>query len=166
MTTQKKKSIWIWLALGLIILSFVAFILFLDRNIVRTAQHAPAQPAASGNTEKPVFDFYTVLPEREVEIPEVVEPESERPDESSTRKKIAADARYILQVGSFQTVSDADRQKAQLALLGLEAKITSARVNGATYYRVEMGPFDSIRYSSVQKSLIENDVDFLPRKLP
>ena len=154
-----------WMSLVLIVASFIAFILFLDQNIVKNSQHKKTAEVTEGNSDKPIFDFYTVLPQREVEIPDVPVQLTKKNAHSVTNKKIAADARYILQVGSYQALSDADRQKAQLAFLGLEARISSAKVNGDTYYRVEMGPYDSSQYSSVQKSLIENDVDFLPKKV-
>ena len=36
---------------------------------------------------------------------------------------------YLVQVGSFQKAADADRLKAQLALLGFEARVVSARIS-------------------------------------
>ena len=162
---EKKTSPWLWLSLILIVLSFAAFIMFLDRNIVQNATRQPAPEAPAQNTQKPVFDFYTVLPEREVEIPDIATPSDAKKHAAATKIKPAASERYLMQVGSYQALRDADRQKAQLALLGLEARISSAEVNGNTYYRVEMGPYDSTQYSAVQKSLIENNVDFLPKKV-
>jgi cell division protein FtsN len=162
---EKKTSLWLWLSLILIILSFAAFILFLDKNIVKNAQRQPVSETPQKNTAKPVFDFYTVLPEREVEIPAIIEEAGDKKHKSQPKIKVTGRDRYLMQVGSYQTLNDADRQKAQLALLGLEATISSAKVAGVTYYRVEMGPFDASQYSSVQKSLIENDVDFLPKKV-
>ena len=55
------------------------------------------------------------------------------------------DARYLLQAGSFRSHGDADRLKAQLALQGFVANIQSVTVNGDTWHRVRLGPFDSAR---------------------
>ena len=163
--SHKKTSLWVWLLLAIIIASFVAFILFLDRNIVSNAQRQPAQDAPEKNTRQPVFDFYTVLPEREVDIP-LLEDDAPAKKKATIRQPPPKKGdRYLMQVGSYQSLRDADRQKAQLALLGLQASISTAQVAGVTYYRVEMGPYDARQYSSVQKSLIENDVDFLPKKV-
>ena len=162
---DKKTSLWLWLSLILIILSFVAFILFLDQNIVTNVQHQPESETPDKNTTKPVFDFYTVLPEREVEIPDIIEKSKSPKHKLQPKIKVTGKDRYLMQVGSYQTLNDAERQKAQLALLGLEATISSAKVAGVIYYRVEMGPYDARQYSSVQKSLIENDVEFLPKKV-
>jgi len=52
-------------------------------------------------------------------------------------------ARYILQAGSFQTPSEAETVRAQLAMMGLLAQVEPAQINGNTLYRVRMGPYDS-----------------------
>ena len=49
---------------------------------------------------------------------------------------------YILQVGSFQRMEEAERVKAKLALLGLSASIQKVAVSGGDpWYRVRLGPF-------------------------
>ncbi|WP_019450296.1 SPOR domain-containing protein [Cupriavidus sp. BIS7] len=51
---------------------------------------------------------------------------------------------YLLQVGAFRSQDDADRQKANLAMQGFEAKVTDRDVNGVKMYRVRLGPFARI----------------------
>ena len=51
---------------------------------------------------------------------------------------------YLLQVGAFRSSDDADRQKANLAMQGFEARITERDVNGVKMYRVRLGPFNRI----------------------
>jgi cell division protein FtsN len=51
------------------------------------------------------------------------------------------DARYILQAGAFGASGDAEAVKAKIALLGLNARVESARIGGKTVYRVRMGPY-------------------------
>lgn len=51
---------------------------------------------------------------------------------------------YLLQVGAFRSQDDADRQKANLAMQGFEAKVTERDVNGVKMYRVRLGPFNRI----------------------
>ena len=163
--SKSGSSPWVWLMLLLIVGGFVAFILFLDRGIVEQARQAPdtAQPEAGAGSErgKPVFDFYRVLPDRKVEIPEVEVIESARP-KPGAGQAAQGRARYILQAGSFQTRKDAERRKANLALLGMEARIAVADVGGRTYYRVEIGPFASDGdFSRAERRLIENDIGFI-----
>lgn len=86
---------------------------------------------------KPRFDFYNMLPEMEVVVPE--EELAERATRA-TPEAMAVD--YLVQVGSFRRSEDADRLKAQLALLGFEAKVVSARINAQDVrYRVRSGPY-------------------------
>ena len=48
---------------------------------------------------------------------------------------------YVIQVGAYRTSSDADAQKAKLALMGLDAKVSERDQAGRTIYRVRLGPF-------------------------
>lgn len=48
---------------------------------------------------------------------------------------------YWLQTGAFKSVDDANRQKAVLAMQGLEAMISEREVDGATLWRVRVGPY-------------------------
>jgi len=164
MTDSSKSTPWVWISLGLIIGLFVAFILFLDQNIVKNAQRETQVVAGKSATSKPVFDFYTVLPERKIDIPELPADQPDVPNISN--KKKASKGRHLIQAGSFQRMQDADRRKAELALLGLEAVIKKATVKGSTFYRVEMGPFSDQQYSSIQKNLIANDMDFFAKNIP
>ena len=48
---------------------------------------------------------------------------------------------YIVQVGAYRTLQDADAQKAKLTLMGLEAKVSEREQAGRTVFRVRLGPF-------------------------
>ena len=101
----------------------------------------PPEPAEQAPAE-PEYDFYSVLPEMEVVIPE---DELKKRVEKQDPVASDPDARYLLQAGSFKNHGDADRLKAQLALQGFVANIQSVTVNGDTWHRVRLGPFDSAR---------------------
>lgn len=49
---------------------------------------------------------------------------------------------YVIQVGAYRTTADADAQKAKLALIGLDAKVSERDQGGRTVYRVRLGPYD------------------------
>ena len=49
---------------------------------------------------------------------------------------------YFVQAGAFRTQSDGDAQRAKLAMMGWEARVTEREVNGRTVYRVRVGPFN------------------------
>lgn len=49
---------------------------------------------------------------------------------------------YFVQVGAYRTPEDAEAQRAKLAMLGLDAKVTERDQSGRTVYRVRLGPFN------------------------
>mgnify|MGYP000866533504 FL=1 len=51
-----------------------------------------------------------------------------------------SEPQVTLQVGSFRRYEEADRRKAELALLGYAATVQAANVNGETWHRVKIGP--------------------------
>ena len=163
MSDSRKSSPWVWISLGLIIGLFVAFIIFLDQKIVKNARQQQQELKQQNDVSKPKFDFYTVLPERKVDIPDKPKLEQDVPNKKSGQK---SSSQFMLQAGSFHKMQDADRQKAELALLGLEASIKSAKVNGVTYHRVELGPFeDGGFFSQVERRLIQNDIPFIKKSI-
>ena len=164
MAQKQSTSPWIWAFLFLLLLSFVAFIMFLDQKIVSSGAGTSRESAESGSENKPTIDFYSVLPQREVEIP--ISDEDRAAIENPSINKEAVD-QSILQVGSFQSSEEADSLKAQLAFLGLEAKIKSAVVNDETWHRVQIGPFASeTSLSRAKNLLIENKIKYMQRSLP
>lgn len=56
---------------------------------------------------------------------------------------------YFVQVGAFRTPEDAQAQRAKLALMGLDAKVSEREQSGRTVYRVRMGPYE--RLSDAEK---------------
>lgn len=48
---------------------------------------------------------------------------------------------YFVQAGAFRTQADADAQRAKLAMLGWEARISEREQNGRPVFRVRVGPF-------------------------
>ncbi len=49
---------------------------------------------------------------------------------------------YFVQAGAFARTEDAEQQRAKLALIGVESKLTEREQGGRTVYRVRVGPFD------------------------
>lgn len=48
---------------------------------------------------------------------------------------------YFVQAGAFRTQGDADAQRAKLAMVGWEARVSEREQNGRTVFRVRIGPF-------------------------
>ena len=111
--------------------------------------------------EKSRFDFYTLLPEMEIFIPE-------RDKEAQLRvPKIKRPGTYLLQVGSFRNFSDADAFKAQLALKGFESKIQTITIdNNSTWHRVRIGPITEMpMLNQIRSGLRKNDIEFMLLKI-
>jgi len=48
---------------------------------------------------------------------------------------------YFVQAGAYSRTEEADQQKARLAMLGMEGKVSEREQAGRTVYRVRLGPF-------------------------
>ncbi len=67
---------------------------------------------------------------------------------------------YLLQAGAFKGQEDAEAMKARLALVGFEARIVMAEVNGVTFYRVRVGPYGQLDdMNRARTRLAENGVE-------
>ena len=95
--------------------------------------------------EKPEITFHRILRDAEVLVPV---PAPEEP-----RKKVI----YFLQAASFRDSQDANAARAEIILLNLEAEISQSNVNGETWYRIIVGPFEGrSNVSKAQTTLLEN----------
>ncbi len=136
------------------------------------AVELPEEPAPVAELPRPTFDFYKILPEMEVPIPDwergdapaATAEQAQEPDLPAAEDPALApldQGTYLLQVGSFKAFEDADRVKATLALHGVTASIQRVVINGQdVWYRVHIGPLaseDEIRDMRIR--LLENDMD-------
>ncbi|MDZ7645186.1 MAG: SPOR domain-containing protein [Woeseiaceae bacterium] len=132
---------WIWMLFGLAIGLSVALAIYLQDHppsAPPSEQGAtPSAPAPAGTASAPAaldengesapaaepppqrFDFYNMLPNFEVVIPEQ---ESDVTTDTEPRA-VEEPGVYVLQAGSFSRYEDADRRRAQLALQGIESTI-------------------------------------------
>jgi len=154
--------------------AFVMFLLHLKDNVpedkVSTSPSKNPQKQDVKKPAEPKFDFYTLLPEMEVvvdkkNVPEkpvaTSPPETVKPSTNTTEPE--PQTNFMLQVGSFRKMSDADGFRAKLALLGIESKVQSVTIdNKDTWHRVQVGPIvGRNKADAMQKQLRENDIDSL-----
>ena len=110
------------------------------------APDTPEPPVAAAD-DKPKYDFYTALAEREVIIPDTeIRAQAAKPEVQADAK-----VRYFLQLGSFPQAEDADALKARLALSGVQVQISEVTVNGKLWHRVRRGPFAAIAAADTAK---------------
>ncbi len=134
----------------------------------RQRDEAPlvAEPGKTEDkTTKPRYDFFTVLPEMEVVVPEQELSDRSNPANEAT---VQADAdSYLLQVGSFKSADDADQMKARLALMGFVAKVQVVTVNDARWHRVRIGPVKgAAQADDMRRRLHDGGIDSLVMKNP
>ena len=191
-SAKKKKSLpgYVWLLSGLGIGLFIAFIVYLDKQpetnknfgdavqqelkkLKQQANKKDSKKTTVATTQKhaekkePKFNFYTILPELEVLIPESETRPPETKNKTSNNKNTrATNKQYVLQVGSFQNLDDAEKLKANLAFLGLQANIQHVTVNRQAWHRVRTGPYKNKQqlYKN-QKLLKKNNIPAISMEL-
>ncbi|MFT7564254.1 MAG: cell division protein FtsN [Bacteroidia bacterium] len=109
------------------------------------------------------FDFFTVLPEMEVVVPDQELSRNAQPDNDQSITD--GDGSYILQIASFKNSKDAEQMKARLALLGNVANIQVVTINGATWHRVRIGPINGARRTDeLRRKLQDSGIETLVMK--
>ena len=173
---QPRVAIWKWMLIIVIIIAFAVFLIYLRStgseqiNPQQISQTIPdkagAGSQATSKEEKkpevkpgpkiPQFDFYTILPDKEVVVPE---------HEIKTRTREervgqAKGAHYIMQAGSFKTFKEADQLSKKLASMGIESKVQKAKVGSVNWYRVKMGPYtQTASVNTIRARLRQNGID-------
>jgi hypothetical protein len=120
----------------------------------------------AGDAVEPRYDFFTVLPEMEVVVPEQELADLSEAEPDSEPLAPSGEGQYILQAGSFRSSEDADQRKARLALLGSVANVQRVTVNEETWHRVRIGPVQGARQADeVRRRLMDNGIDVLVLKV-
>lgn len=177
--TSSGIPAWFWLLGGILIGLGAAVFLMVRGYLPEIQQHLPSLDSKSSEqTEaalveeeiaepsKPRYDFFTVLPEMEVVVPEQeLSRKADKAQPATQTTAGTAQDRYILQAGSFRNSTDAEQMKAQLALLGSMATVQVVTVNGKTWHRVRIGPFQGARQADeMRRMLSDNNIDTLVMK--
>ncbi len=61
---------------------------------------------------------------------------------AAAKPEVAEPFQYFVQVGAYRSQPEADGQKAKMAMMGLDAKVSEREQAGRTIFRVRLGPFD------------------------
>ncbi|HQY54982.1 MAG: SPOR domain-containing protein [Xanthomonadales bacterium] len=166
---------WIWLGVGVLLGLAVALVFLGSDWAPMLRKNAGPQPnpeaVAPRESDPPIveakdkprknYDFYSVLPEMEVVIPDAeisakARAEAQLPA-STTAPPVSATSRYLLQAGSYPSAKAADEVKAKLAILGFVAQVTPVTINGKTWNRVRLGPYASASELEVAKAALSDN---------
>ena len=121
-----------------------------------------AEPVAAGTAQTGVetteFEFYDVLPEFEVVVPETAETRGRDIRDEALQRS----GNFIVQAGSFSTLVDADRRQAEIALLGIESTIQRVAIDDDVYHRVRIGPVTELaELNRVRRQLRDKRIEYL-----
>lgn len=172
-TPKRQIPGWLWLLTGMVLGGFVMFLVHLSElkrkgigaespSKTTTTDQNKAHPEKRKKDEKSgdnelIFEFYDRLKQEQVTVPDYEKPEV-----------IAAQAthHYFLQVASFKRHNDADKARAKLILLNMNANIEESTLqSGATAYRVIVGPYENkSKLAKARETLVSNGFEFLTLK--
>ena len=125
----------------------------------RSAAQADLEAAAGSGKPAEKYDFYQMLPNFEVVVPEK---DKDVKRDLPSAAKIERPGVYVLQAGSYRNEADADRVRTQLALQGIDAKVQRVAVDADVWHRVRIGPVSSLdELNKLRRQLQAADVDAL-----
>jgi len=177
---------WIWmlfgLAIGLVVAAGVYFRRAPSADHAATAERAaptsteraparrgaPARGAATSNGDAAKagdqrFDFYDILPQYEVVVPEV----ETAAGPTARAKPVDEPGSYVLQAGSFGAAADAEKLKASLALLGIESRVQKVAIDDDVYHRVRIGPITDLdKLNRIRRQLHDAHINAMLMKVP
>ncbi|NEX22987.1 SPOR domain-containing protein [Thiorhodococcus mannitoliphagus] len=182
---QNKSCVW-WLIVGVALGVVITKILAPSQDATESAPEAAEAKSDQSTRPKPNFTFEKVLTEAEDDDGKAppLPPPAPRPQPPEQKQEQAQPATptpaqttaitpepetkprsgtYVVQVGSFSRAADAERLKAQLALLGISTNVQAATLSsGRVTHRVRTGGFASRQEAKkIQDLLKRNGKDSL-----
>lgn len=180
---------WLWTIFGIIFGLSCLVLLYLWQPWQPTPHGSTATDDTPAATDKPAdtgkpadFQFYDLLPKQQVTpvptqtVPDVVPDDTTAPvvesnsndssenstDTTTEAPKPKPSQHYMLQVNSFQSADEADKQRASVLLAGLPADVRHTTSDGQEWYRVVSGPFNSKNEAlRAQRQLQDSGIDAL-----
>jgi cell division protein FtsN len=170
----KGLSVWKWMLITASAISLVVLVVYFSGVGLKNVAPKPTVPAVTNvapekttepeTIKKPVepkttqFDFYTILPEKEVVVPEYEIKTRTREE----RVGLAKATQYVMQAGSYNGVKEAEQMRTKLGAMGIEANIQKAKVGNTIRYRVKMGPFAQIAsVNTINARLKQSGIDVI-----
>ena len=154
--TQRKAPFWAWLIIGLCLMAFALFLNTISNDDKPQAHTIEPIQEETENDKKPEesqvrFDFYQILKGQEVEVDDKII------DNTPKQSNII----YWLQIASFKNPADADRMRAKLLLINLNASIEKrTNKDKQEWHRVMAGPFKSrSKLAKARSVLASNEIN-------
>ncbi len=162
-TQEIKRPVFPWFAGGFLCGALVTVL-----AAVWTMSPSEQSPRVAGKTptaepkavvEEMQWDFYEIFPKSVVPLVE---------EYNDAGEKVVVDDRpWVLQAGSFKDPQDADERRAELLLMGLPATTSIVEVEGVTWHRVIVGPFDTnLEKNRALDALAQAQIQSIPKRIP
>lgn len=111
-------------------------------SLARPEPRAAVKSVAADETEEArSYDFYAMLPSQEVVVPEVGK---ETPAEPLPNSPIVRPGNYVLQLGAYRELAEAERLQTKLSRLGISASLQRIAIDADVFYRVRIGPVSNL----------------------
>jgi cell division protein FtsN len=164
-------------------------------SVPDNTQTAARADAEQPTENRPKYEFYNELPRRELKIEppqesnQTRQPAAQQPPAQQTARSeppparseppparresspppqqqaTAAGSRYVIQAGAYTLYSQADRARARLAMIGVNARIEEATSNGLPIYRIRIGPMSNAEADSLRQRLRSNNIESMALKV-
>lgn len=147
LTREHWQGFGVGLTLGLI-LTMVALSWAQSRLRSETSTVRPSDGEATtdpGDTESAVdaaaqYEFYDRLKNLEVVVPDPVKDTGP----GLPTSLIERPGTYVIELGNWRDVADADRTRAKVARLGITASQQRVTIDSVDFHRVQVGPFSKL----------------------
>lgn len=114
----------------------------LAESLARPEPRIAAKSTAADETEEVRnYDFYDMLPSQEVVVPEAGK---EAPAEPLPNSPIARPGNYVLQLGAYRELAEAERLQTKLSRLGISASLQRIAIDADVFHRVRIGPVSDL----------------------
>ncbi len=133
-----------------------------DADVAQLAEEFSTNEPTTKNTEKTEVASPAESNTKDVKEISLAESETARDVANipAAKTQIAAPSplQYTVQVGAYPTADDADKMTTSLNARGYKANTTVAKTNGKTWYKVQVGLFDSLTEAqNYKKELVEKN---------
>jgi cell division protein FtsN len=136
-----------------------------DAEAQKNRHWNPNDPLIQGRPTKPTGNTASSFPPPGVVLPPpeqaVVVPATSSSPGSETEVSSSGGNQeigtFFVQAGAFSRQEDAEQQRARLAMINLEAKVSEKVQSGRTIYRVRLGPFEKKADADAAKIQIESE---------
>lgn len=95
----------------------------------------------TNSAEDDQLDYHQILTNKELEV------------EKDPTAAVSSNRRYIMQCGASKALEKAEALKAQIAFIGLQAKVSEKN----NWYRVQLGPYSSKRAAESDRHKLQNN---------